>query len=113
MTNRLQLAGPEEEGASRFSWTGDVWKVILILKKYRPELRVFFLDCPPTGLVAISGLHKDSRVMLESYYNILEEYRDIDYNWHDDRKLWQEYLMLDTRALLENKHDITLYLDIR
>jgi hypothetical protein len=113
MTNRLQLAGPEEEGASRFSWTGDVWKVILILKKYRPELRVFFLDCPPTGLVAISGLHKDSRVLLESYYNILEEYRDIDYNWHDDRKLWQEYLMLDTRALLENKHDITLYLDIR
>jgi hypothetical protein len=113
MTSRLPVAGPEEEGHSRFAWTGDVWKVIPILKKYRPELRILFLDCPPTGLVAISGLHKESHVLCNSYYEIVEGFRELDLSSYDHRKLWQEYPTLDSRALVESPHDFTLYLDIR
>jgi hypothetical protein len=113
MTSRVPLAGPEEEGLSRFAWTGDVWKVIPILKKYRPELRIWFLDCPPTGLVAISGLQRESNVLNESYYQILEEFRDVDFSSDHRQQLWQYYPTLNSRALAENAHDLTLYLDIR
>ncbi len=113
MTNRLPVAGPEDEGGSRFAWTGDVWKVIPILKKYRPDLRVSFVDCPPTGLVAISGLRRESKVLNESYYQIVEEFRDVEFSSCDRQKLWQDYPTLNFRALAENAQDLTLYLDIR
>jgi hypothetical protein len=41
-------------------WTGDVWKVLPILRQYRPDLSVTVLDCYPTGLVAITGLSKQN-----------------------------------------------------
>src|SRR5262249_23021015 len=28
-------------------WTGDVWKIVRILQKYRPELKMACLECPP------------------------------------------------------------------
>ncbi|KMW57312.1 Biotin carboxyl carrier protein [Candidatus Rhodobacter oscarellae] len=60
------------------NWTGDVWKLIPILKKYRPELNVRVLDCAPTGLVLVSGLKPKSRVLKESYDEIVAEFESID-----------------------------------
>ncbi len=37
-------------------WTGDVWKVLPILRRARPDLKLEVLDCPPSGLLVISGL---------------------------------------------------------
>jgi hypothetical protein len=113
MTNRLPVAGPENEGSSRFAWTGDIWKIIPILKKYRPELRILFLDCPPTGLVAISGLQKKSHVLRDCYFKIIEEFRDLDFLSYDRGNLWQHYPTLSSRAIVENSQNLTLYLDIR
>ena len=47
-------------------WTGDVWKFLPILKKYRPDLRVTVFDCPPTGLVACT--------QLDPYSDLLEKH---------------------------------------
>lgn len=113
MTNRTPMAGPEEEGASRFAWTGDVWKIIPILKKHRPELRIYFVDCPPTGLVAVSGLQKGSRVLFENYYQIVDEFRDIDLSSYGFTELWEDFPTLSSRALVENPQDFTLYLDLK
>jgi len=52
-------------------WSGDVWKVILCLKKYRPDLRVHTLAAPPTGLGIVRGLDRRSNVLqarLEEIY---------------------------------------------
>jgi len=38
------------------SWTGDVWKVVLALKQYRPDLAMLALDAAPTGLIIITNL---------------------------------------------------------
>jgi hypothetical protein len=113
MTNRLPVAGPEDEGSSRFAWTGDIWKLIPILKKYRPDLHVLFLDCPPTGLVAISGLQRQSQVLQDCYFKIIEEFRDLNFSTYDRANLWQHYPTLSSRALVENSQNFTLYLDIR
>jgi hypothetical protein len=43
-----------------FFWTGDVWRLILCLKKYRPDLIVQTLDCPPSGLGKITNLNPNS-----------------------------------------------------
>jgi hypothetical protein len=59
-------------------WTGDVWKLIPILQTWRPELQVTMLDCQPTGLVCVSGLDPESRVLAENYDRIVAEYSSLD-----------------------------------
>jgi hypothetical protein len=56
------------------AWTGDVWKLIPILRQYRPDLKVTVLDCPPSGLVLVSGLDPENRVLSENMDRILGEY---------------------------------------
>lgn len=58
-------------------WTGDVWKVVPILKSYRPDLDVVLVDCPPTGLVCVTGLDPNSRVLRENYRRIVDDFRGI------------------------------------
>jgi len=58
----------------RGAWTGDVWKLISILQTWRPELKVTVLDCRPTGIVCVSGLDPDNRVLAENYDRIVAEF---------------------------------------
>jgi hypothetical protein len=60
------------------AWTGDVWKVPLILRKYRPELKIYPLDSPPSGVVLITNLDPASSVLSGGYYDIVEEFRGLD-----------------------------------
>jgi hypothetical protein len=59
-------------------WTGDVWKVMPILAKYRPDLRVVYVDCPPTGLAIISNCDPKSTVLETNYKAIVEEFKESD-----------------------------------
>lgn len=59
-------------------WTGDVWKVLVVLREYRPDLKITVLDCAPTGLVLVSNLSPTSQVLKKNYDAILAKYRDID-----------------------------------
>ncbi len=60
------------------AWTGDVWKLIPILQQWRPDLTITVLDCQPTGLVCISGLDPENRVLRENYDRIVADYSDTD-----------------------------------
>ncbi len=59
-------------------WTGDVWKTADILRRFRPDLRMTFLDCPPTGLVMITDLDPESTVLTDRYSEIVSEAARID-----------------------------------
>lgn len=59
------------------AWTGDVWKVVPILKKYRPDLVVRLVDCAPTGLVFITNLDPDNTVLKDKYLEIVEEFNNL------------------------------------
>jgi hypothetical protein len=59
-------------------WMGDVWKVPLVLRKYRPDLKIYALDSPPSGLVLITNLDPGSSVLSSGYYDILTEFRELD-----------------------------------
>lgn len=72
-----QMTTRDLDNIPRGAWTGDVWKMIPILQKYRPDLRLEVLDCAPTGLVLISNLSPRNRTLATSYDRIIEAYRDL------------------------------------
>lgn len=57
-------------------WAGDVWKVVPILRKYRPDLKIHALDCPPSGLIMITGLDPSNRVLDDNYFEIAAEFKE-------------------------------------
>lgn len=56
------------------SWTGDVWKIVPILKTYRPDLHITLVDTQPTGTVCVTNLDPDSTVLRDHYYQIIQAY---------------------------------------
>ncbi|GAC1464930.1 MAG: hypothetical protein PVSMB1_14820 [Gemmatimonadaceae bacterium] len=51
-------------------WAGDVWKAIVGLREYRPDLRISVIDVPPTGMAVVTGLRPGSRVLFDRYQEI-------------------------------------------
>jgi hypothetical protein len=54
-------------------WAGDVWKTLYILRRYRPDLKIYVFDAPPTGLVLITCLDPNSNFLQQNYFHIVEE----------------------------------------
>ena len=59
-------------------WTGDVWKLAVCLRRYRPDLQVAVLDIPASGLGIVRGLDPDSTVLHEKRGEILRELLPLD-----------------------------------
>lgn len=57
------------------AWAGDVWKIIPVLEKYRPDLILIKLRCFTTGLLLIIGLDSENSQLQDNYEEILSEYR--------------------------------------
>ena len=55
-------------------WSGDIWKLIICLKQWRPDLKVAVIDVAPTGLGMIRGLDPGSAVLENHYDEILEAF---------------------------------------
>ena len=60
------------ERATRF-WSGDVWRLIVLLRRHRPDLEVEVLDVGPTGLGVVRGLDPASNVLSERYDELVRE----------------------------------------
>jgi tetratricopeptide (TPR) repeat protein len=81
----LDRRSAERERHTTF-WSGDIWRLILILRKYRPDLRVYTLALAPTGLGMVRGLDPTSQVLAERYDAIVAEYLAMDYSVLDHDK---------------------------
>lgn len=55
------------------AWTGDVYKVLEVLEKHRPDLICLRIGTQPTGLGLILGLDPDSTVLTDTYAQIERE----------------------------------------
>jgi Methyltransferase domain len=60
-------------------WSGDVWKVVVLLKKYRPELRIHTVAAPPTGVCIVRGLDPASRFIADNLARLTDEFMALDY----------------------------------
>jgi hypothetical protein len=56
-----------------------VWKLVPCLKHYRPDLDVFTIPAPPTGLTVVVGLDPSSRVLTERYEEAVERFGGASY----------------------------------
>jgi hypothetical protein len=52
-------------------WTGDVWRLVGILRRYRPDLFLLPLDAAPAGLLLVAGLNPANRVLHDNYQSIV------------------------------------------
>jgi hypothetical protein len=60
-------------------WSGDVWKAILCLTRYRPDLDIFTVATPPTGLTFVAGLDPTSRVLHAVYDDAVAALMNVRY----------------------------------
>ncbi|MEH3119046.1 MAG: class I SAM-dependent methyltransferase [Methylorubrum populi] len=81
-------------------WTGDVWKVVPILKRYRPDLDVMLVDAAPTGLVVVTGLDPSSRTLKRNYDAIVEEFSGLPNTAAEIAKLYAAQPIVPTEEAL-------------
>ena len=55
------------------TWTGDVFKIVPVLRTYRPDLTLLLVDTAPTGLLVVLGLDPGSTVLRDEYDAIVAE----------------------------------------
>jgi tetratricopeptide (TPR) repeat protein len=75
----------ERERSTAF-WSGDIWRLILLLRKYRPDLAIRTIATPPTGLGMIFNLDPTSRVLADRLDEIVAEFLALDYGTLDGGK---------------------------
>lgn len=90
-------------------WAGDVWKLILCLKKYRPDLSVWSIDVPPTGLGVVRNLNPKSTVLQDHLTKICDEFVGMDYGVIENNKA-QELNRVDAnwsmvKSILKSRTD--------
>jgi hypothetical protein len=56
------------------AWTGDVYKIIPVLQRYRPDLRLAVMDTRPTGVMVVLGLDPTSTVLADRYDEIMDTF---------------------------------------
>ena len=83
---------PRDEETSRRDnlggfWTGDVYKFVLILKKYRPDLKILNTDAKPSGVLLVKNLDPESTVLSDNYDKIVEEYMGMEYSEIESNKV--------------------------
>jgi len=90
-------------GSSRIpgGWCGDVWKVVLILRKYRPDLRIHTFDSALTGMVIITNLDPNSSVLTERYAEAVETFAALELMDYGVRRYIDELQIKDTRLLFD------------
>jgi methyltransferase family protein len=60
------------------AWTGDIYPIIPILEKYRPDVLMIAVDTQPTGLLMLFGLDPTNTVLSDNYDAIMAEFRSAD-----------------------------------
>jgi len=67
----------------RVFWSGDIWRLIVLLKKYRPDLSIYTIATPPTGLGVVRNLNPFSRFIADNLGRLRAEFMALDYSYLD------------------------------
>jgi Methyltransferase domain len=55
-------------------WSGDIWRLALLLRKHRPDLSFHTIAAFPTGLAIVRNLDPQSRYIRDHQDDLVEEY---------------------------------------
>jgi hypothetical protein len=90
-------------------WAGDVWKLLPVLKEYRPDLRIMIADCPPTGLVICTNLDPRSEVLSQRYYDITSKWSGEPFDSFGREELLKLFPVLDSQKVVQDR-SLTAYI---
>jgi hypothetical protein len=90
-------------------WTGDVWKVVSILREYRPDLRIIPVDVRPTGSIVASNLDPTSTLLYDRYFEIVDRFAAVDLTPEVFEAYWATNKPLPA-ATLTSGFDLSLYM---
>lgn len=107
MTERTHRPEARSDQSRRLMWTGDVWKVIPILRAVRPDLRITLLDCPPTGLVMLSNLDQSSHVLHDRYFEIVDKWSSLVMTEDTLAEFYHDNRLSDSRRI--SGSELSLY----
>lgn len=88
--------------AASAAWTGDVWKVMVILQKYRPDLRIDLLSASKTGLGVVRNLDPENRTLTQAYDAILAEYTDLTLQTHGAERYFADLQLAHPAAFMSS-----------
>jgi hypothetical protein len=111
MTERSRNPAARRDKEFADWWTGDVWKLVPILKKWRPDLVVSAVNCPPTGLVLVSNLDPASSLLEDKYAEIMREYRALADEGAALNDMYTSLDIVDAREILKDC-DHSLYFKV-
>jgi hypothetical protein len=81
----LDARTSQREQRTRF-WSGDIWRLLLLLREQRPDLTVRTIAAPATGLGIVLNPNPDSRVLAQRRDELIEEYLAKDFSVLEGRK---------------------------
>jgi hypothetical protein len=110
MTERKHRPEARKDKGVAGWWTGDVWKVVDILRHYRPDLRITPVDVVPTGSIMVSNLDPSSTVLSEAYFEIMDRYAKVEFDAASFETYWATNKPVAASALLD---DFSLSLFVR
>jgi hypothetical protein len=71
--------------ASAF-WSGDIWRLALLLRKHRPDLAFHTIAANPTGLAIVRNLDPQSRYIRDHLDELIDEYMAVEFGSLGARK---------------------------
>jgi hypothetical protein len=100
MTEREYRPALRLDQAHNRWWTGDVWKVISVLREYRPDLRIMPVDVVPTGSMVVGNLDPTSTVLQTAYQEIMARYLHVEMTDEMFEAYWKINAPMDADAAL-------------
>ena len=79
-------------------WSGDVWKIVPILRRHRPDLEAFVIPAYPTGLAVVTRLDPKSTVLPERFDEIVAEWRSVE--WDESHRAAMPLVSNDAAAVM-------------
>jgi len=67
-------------------WSGDVWRLVVLLKRHRPDLAIRTIGAPPTGLALITRLDPGTCALRERLPALIEEGLSLSFGTIADSK---------------------------
>jgi hypothetical protein len=81
----LDARTAQREQTTRF-WSGDIWRLLLLLRTCRPDLVVHTIATPPTGLGIVLQPDPESRVLADNLEPLIAEYLAKDFSVLEGRQ---------------------------
>jgi hypothetical protein len=106
MTERVPNPSARQDQTLAGSWTGDVWKIIPILKKYRPDLMIKGVKAPPTGLLFVGDLDPSSDKLERCYSQIVSEFKSLDSSETTIKAAFDAIEILETQCMSAIDHTL-------